>query len=67
MRRAKSYFFLTLFEELDLEEERELVDLEGEGRETRVLDVLLNEREEEEVLDGDTRLGEDDRLGVDLV
>jgi hypothetical protein len=55
---------LTLFEELDLEEDRELVDLEGE---TRVLDVLLNEREEEEVLDGDTRLGEDDRLGVDLV
>jgi len=58
---------LTLFEELDLEEERELVDLEGEGRETRVLDVLLNEREEEEVLDGDMRLGEDDRLGVDRV
>jgi hypothetical protein len=46
--------------ELDLEEERELVDREGEERVTRLLDVLLNEREEEELLDEDTRLGEYD-------
>jgi hypothetical protein len=54
------YFFFTLFVELDLEDERETVDREGEERVTRALDVLLTEREEEELLDGETRLGEYD-------
>jgi hypothetical protein len=46
--------------DLELEEERETDDREGEERVTRALDVLVEKREEEELLDGDTRLGEYD-------
>lgn len=58
MIRSIYFFFIRLLE-LDLVEERELDDLDGEERDTRELEVLLNEREEEELLDGDTRLEED--------
>ena len=54
------YFFFIRLLELELVEERELDNLEGEERETRELDVLLYEREELELLDGDTRLEEED-------
>ena len=64
----KSYYFFTLFVDLELEEERETDDREGEERVTRALDVLVDEREEEEFLDGDTRLGEYDlELEEDLI
>jgi len=62
------YFFFTLLEELELEEDRETDDREGEERVTRALEVLVDEREEEELLDGDTRLWEYDlELEEDLI
>ena len=62
------YFFFTLLEELELEEDRETDDREGEERVTRALEVLVDEREEEELLGGDTRLGEYDlELEEDLI
>jgi hypothetical protein len=51
------YFFFTLFEELDLEEVRGLVDREGEERVIRAREGLWNERDAER-LDVDTRPGE---------
>ena len=51
------YFFFTLFEVLDLDEVRELVEREGEERVIREREGLRKEREEE-LLDVDTRPGE---------
>ena len=62
MDRREFYFFLTL-DEVDREDDREdddreIEDREGEERETREEELLLKDRDEEELLEEDTRLGE---------
>jgi hypothetical protein len=51
----KSYFFFTLF--VELEEERETDDREGEERVTRAVDELADGREEEDMILEEDRLG----------
>ncbi|UCE39755.1 MAG: hypothetical protein JSV17_09685 [Candidatus Aminicenantes bacterium] len=58
----ESYFFFTLLVELDLEIERDEEDREGVDRETRVDELLLKDRDMEELLDDEMRLGEYDLL-----
>ena len=52
------YFFFTFFAELERETERDAEDREGVDRETFVRDVLRMDRDEEELLEDDMRLGE---------